>query len=159
MFPRIAKCIIYHALYHLFRTFKMLLQYLELQIIHVGVINRVEIQQMGFISRRVWAESVWSNYLGYSCLRLYRWEKNGSSNFTSFGNELAPVDPSLQCAALLNEFFGFALWDWVTLTRWGELGHNIWLNWIEVVNIWLLQKVLCKLVHTLHGLGVPIKFT
>lgn len=47
MFPRIAKCIIYHALRHLFRTFKMLLQYLELQIIHVGVINRVEIQQMG----------------------------------------------------------------------------------------------------------------
>ena len=47
MFPRIAKCIIYHALHHLFRTFKMLLQYLELQIIHVGVINRVKIQQMG----------------------------------------------------------------------------------------------------------------
>ena len=39
MFPRIAKCIIYHASRHLFRTFKMLLQYLELQIIHVGVIN------------------------------------------------------------------------------------------------------------------------
>lgn len=47
MFPRIAKCIIYHALRHLLRTFKMLLQYLELQIIHVGVINRVKIQQMG----------------------------------------------------------------------------------------------------------------
>lgn len=47
MFPRIAKCIIYHASRHLFRTFKMLLQYLELHIIHVGVINTVEIQQMG----------------------------------------------------------------------------------------------------------------
>ena len=47
MFPRIAKCIIYHALCHLLCTFKMLLQYLELQIIHVGVINRVKIQQMG----------------------------------------------------------------------------------------------------------------
>lgn len=47
MFPRIAKRIIYHAWRHLFPTFKMLLQYLELQIIHVGVINRVEIQQMG----------------------------------------------------------------------------------------------------------------
>lgn len=47
MFPRIAKCIIYHASHHLFRTFKMLLQYLELQIIHVGVINIVKFQQMG----------------------------------------------------------------------------------------------------------------
>lgn len=47
MFPRIAKCIIYHALRHLLRTFKMLLQYLEIQIIHVCVINKVEIQQMG----------------------------------------------------------------------------------------------------------------
>lgn len=47
MFPRIAKCIIYHALHHLLRTFKMLLQYLEIQIIHVGVINKVKIQQMG----------------------------------------------------------------------------------------------------------------
>lgn len=47
MFPRIAKCIIYHALRHLLRRFKMLLQYLELQIIHVGVINIVKIQQMG----------------------------------------------------------------------------------------------------------------
>lgn len=47
MFPRIAKCIIYHASHHLFRTFKMLLQYLELQIIHVSVIRRVKIQQMG----------------------------------------------------------------------------------------------------------------
>lgn len=47
MFPRIAKCIIYHALRHLLCTFKMLLQYLELQIIHVGVIKRVKIQQMG----------------------------------------------------------------------------------------------------------------
>lgn len=47
MFPRIAKCIIYHASRHLLRTFKMLLQYLELQIIHVGVINRVAIQRMG----------------------------------------------------------------------------------------------------------------
>lgn len=47
MFPRIAKCIIYHALRHLLRTFKMLLQYLEIQIIHVCVINKVKIQQMG----------------------------------------------------------------------------------------------------------------
>lgn len=47
MFPRIAKHIIYHASRHLFRTFKMLLQYLEFQIIHVSVISRVEIQQMG----------------------------------------------------------------------------------------------------------------
>lgn len=47
MFPRIAKRIIYHASRHLFRTFKMLLQYLELQIIHVRVIRRVKIQQMG----------------------------------------------------------------------------------------------------------------
>lgn len=47
MFPRIAKCIIYHALRHLLRAFKMLLQYLEIQIIHVGVINKVKIQQMG----------------------------------------------------------------------------------------------------------------
>lgn len=47
MFPRIAKCIIFHALRHLLRTFKMLLQYLEIQIIHVCVINKVKIQQMG----------------------------------------------------------------------------------------------------------------
>lgn len=47
LFPRIPKCIIYHASRHLLRTFKMLLQYLELQIIHVSVINRVKIQQMG----------------------------------------------------------------------------------------------------------------
>lgn len=47
MFPRIAKCIIHHALCHLLGRFKMLLQYLELQIIHVGVINKVKIQQMG----------------------------------------------------------------------------------------------------------------
>lgn len=47
MFPRIAECIIHHALCHLLGRFKMLLQYLELQIIHVGVINKVKIQQMG----------------------------------------------------------------------------------------------------------------
>lgn len=47
MFPRIAKCIIYHVSHHLFCTFKMLLQYLGIKIIHVGVINTVEIQPMG----------------------------------------------------------------------------------------------------------------
>lgn len=47
MFPRIAERIIHHALCHLLGSFKMLLQYLELQIIHVGVINKVKIQQMG----------------------------------------------------------------------------------------------------------------
>lgn len=47
MFPRIAKCIIYHAWRHLFLTFKMLLQYLELQIIHVRVINSAKLKQMG----------------------------------------------------------------------------------------------------------------
>lgn len=47
MFPRIAGRIIHHALCHLLGRFKMLLQYLELQIIHVGVINKVKIQQMG----------------------------------------------------------------------------------------------------------------
>ena len=40
MFPRIAKCIIYHASHHLDRTFKMLSQYLELHITHRVLINR-----------------------------------------------------------------------------------------------------------------------
>lgn len=79
MFPRIAKCIIYHALHHLFATFKMLLQYLELEIIHVGVINTVENPTNGrklrLICRHVWTESIRSNYLGCSSPRQCRWKK------------------------------------------------------------------------------------
>lgn len=107
MFPRIAKCIIYHATHHLFPTFKMLLQYLELQIIHVDVINKVKNPTNGkkynqfqdMFEQNLYGVTSWA----YSCRGVHR-----SANFIHFGNNLSTVDLSLQHEPS-DELSGFVL--------------------------------------------------
>lgn len=59
-------------------------------------------------------------------------EKDGSANFTSFGDKLHLVDPSLQYEALVKEFFWILRMpaghnDWTRMS----LGLNIGLNGVE----------------------------